>query len=197
MADRVFLVFAARSLSGKGYFRRLRELGNGDRNSVPRTVPELDDDISQAIAFSPELAVTSRDLFRNQGLDVWIEDGAGNRLFDREQTESATERFVNHEVRFVRLAGGGVDGKGYHVRFSPERHQWYCRAIDIPSMVAEHRDRETLWADTPESVVTKILELWSITIAIPFDDPEAIAEKERQQVIKNKNYIPGLRPADR
>src|SRR6266404_5551542 len=135
MSDRVFLVFAARSPSGKGYFRRLREMGNGERNSVPRTVPELDDDISQAIAFSPELAVTSRDLFRNQGFNVWIEDGAGNRLFDREQTESAvTERFVDHQFRFIPLVGGGVDGLGYHVRFSPERRQFYCRAIDIPSL---------------------------------------------------------------
>jgi len=161
-------------------------------------VPEVDDDILQAIAFNPELAVTSRDLLRNQGLNVWIEDGAGNRLFERQQADNAvTARPVEHQARFVPLTGGGVDGKGYHVRFSPERKQFYCRAIDIPSMVAEHRDRETLWADTPESVVTKILELWSIKIAIPFDDPEAIAEKERQQVIKNKNYIPGLRPADR
>jgi hypothetical protein len=110
-----------------------------------------------------------------------------------------TERPTDHPSQFVPLTVGGVDGKGYFIHYAPERKKWYCRAIDISSMVAEHRDRETLWADKPEDVANKILELWGITVAVPFDDPNAIAlrEAERQQASQKKMFTPGVRPGDR
>jgi hypothetical protein len=69
----------------------------------------------------------------------------------------------------------------------------------IPSMLAEHRDKETLWSETAESVVQKILDVWGIKIAQPFDDPEATAKQQqhRQQAERQKQFKPGIRPGDR
>jgi len=102
----------------------------------------------------------------------------------------------------VLLTGGGVDGKGYFIHFSPERKKWYCRAIDIPSMIAEHRDRETLWADKPEDVANKIIELWSINVAVPFEDPQAAVRAEQarlqEQIERKRSQSPrSIRPGDR
>ena len=149
--------------------------------------------------------------FANDALPRWKDLGFrcfiaaekyGPPIGGSDSAPALTERPVDHRSQFASLSGGGVDGKGYFIHFSPERKKWYCRAIDIPSMVAEHRDRETLWADKPEDVANKILELWGINIAVPFDDPNAIAraEAERQQAQaaqQRNNRTPGMRPGDR
>jgi hypothetical protein len=111
-------------------------------------------------------------------------------------------RYVDRPKQFVPLTGGGLDGKGYFIHYSPERRKYYCRAIDVPSMIAEHRDRETLWADKPEDVVNKILELCGTTIAVPVEDPEAIAraaaQRQQEQEEIQRRKVPGnIRPGDR
>jgi hypothetical protein len=66
-------------------------------------------------------------------------------------------------------------------------------------MIPEHTAKETLWAETPEDVANKIIQVWGLNIAVPFEDPEAIAlgEQERQPSQRNKVLRPGLRPGDR
>jgi len=199
-ADRLYLVFSLPNHPGvPAYLHRTAEVSDGTRGMSPTIKPVFDDDIQQSQVWTnAEFAVQARDHWRGRGYTVVLKDQEGNGpLFEgRDHTDSLTERPVQHSVRFVQLTGGGVDGKGFHVRFSPERRQWYCRAIDIPSMLAEHRDTETLWADSPEAVVQRILDLWGLKIAIPFDDPEATAraQHERQQAQQRK--CPGIRPGD-
>jgi len=168
----------------------------------PIQVPQFDDENSKQISL--EFALDARERWRKDfGINVQITlEKYGLPFDEKDSAPLLTERPVDHPSQFVPLTGGGVGGRGYFIHFSPERKKWYCRAIDIPSMVAEHRDRETLWADKPEDVANKILELWGIKIAIPFDDPEAIARKdqERQQAQvaqQRNNRTPGIRPGDR
>jgi hypothetical protein len=202
-ADRLFLVFALPHHPGVPvYLHRLAEESNGERGTTPTLRPIFDDDIERSQVWtSSEFAVQARDHWRSKGYTVTLRDREGNGpLFENGSSlPSSTERPVQHEVRFVPLVGGGVDGLGYHIRFSPERRQWYCRAIDVPSMLAEHRDKETIWASTPQDVANKLIERWTITIAVPFADPEATARAahERQQAAEQRNYFPGLRPGDR
>jgi len=177
-------------------------MSDGTRGTTPVLKPVFDDDIEQSQVWTnSEFAVQARDHWRSRGYKVSLFDREGNGpLFEnRGQPESLAERPAQHSSRFVTLTGVGVDGLGYYVRYSPERRQWYCRSIDIPSMLAEHRDRETLWGDNPKEVVNKILEQWSIKIAVPFEDPEAVAraERERHQAAQQKQFMPGLRPGDR
>jgi hypothetical protein len=201
-ADRFYLVFSFPQHPGVPvYLHRIAEMSDGTRGTIPVLKPIFDDDIQQSQVFTnAEFAIQARDHWRGRGYTVALKDREGNGpLFEgRDHTDSLTQRTVQHPIRFVPLTGGGVDGKGYHVRFSPERKQWYCRSIDIPSMT-EHRDKETLWGDSPEEVVNKILEQWSLKIAVPFEDPEAVAraERERHQAAQQKQFMPGLRPGDR
>jgi len=204
-ADRLYLVFSLPNHPGVPvYLHRTAEVSDGTRGLAPTVKPVFDDNIELSQVWtSAEFAVQARDHWRGRGYAVVLKDREGNGpLFENQgQQQSLTERPVEHQARFVALAGGGVDGLGYFVRFSPERRQWYCRAIDIPSMLAEHRDKETLWADSAVEVVNKILEQWSIKIAVPFEDPQAaaIAEQQRQQAvqeIRNQNYA-RCRPGDR
>jgi hypothetical protein len=202
-ADHFYLVFSLPHHPGVPvYLHRMAEVSDGTRGTTPTIKPVFDDDLQQSQVWTnAEFAVQARDDWRSRGYKVSLFDREGNgRLFEnRGQQESLTERPVQHSVRFVPLTGGGLDGLGYHVRFSPERRQWYCRSIDIPSMLEEHRDKETLWGDRPEEVVNKILEQWSLKIAVPFEDPEAVAraERERHQAAQQKQFMPGLRPGDR
>ena len=149
--------------------------------------------------------------FANDALTRWQDLGFrcfiaaekyGPPIGGSDSAPALTERPVDHRSQFVPLSGGAVDGKGYFIHFSPERKKWYCRAIDIPSMVAEHRDRETLWADKPEDVANKILELWGVKIAIPVEDPEAIEReqfaRQQEQTAQKRNQTPrNIRPGDR
>jgi hypothetical protein len=172
-----------------------------DQYKRPIQVPLWDNESGRQVDLA--FALDARERWRSQGLNIQITlEKYGEPIDEKGLPFTPTERLAEHPVQFVALRGGGVDGKGYFVRFSPERKQFYCRAIDIPSMVAEHRDRETLWADSPEAVANKILELWGINVAVPFDDPEAIARKdqERQQeraAQQRNNRTPGMRPGDR
>jgi hypothetical protein len=204
-ADHFHLVFSFAHLPGVPvYLHRLAEVSDGTRGTTPVVQPVFDDELKfSQVWTNPEFAVQAREFWRSKGYAVVIRDRQGNGpLFEgRQSEEMLTERPVDHPVRFVALTGGGVDGKGFITRYSPERRMWYCRCIDVPSLQAEHRDLETLWADTPENVVTKLLEVWGIKMAIPFEDPEAVAraEQERQQAEQQKfnaKYA-GLRPGDR
>ena len=201
--DRLYLIFSLPNHPGVPvYLHRMAEVSDGTRGIIPTTKPVFDDDIQQSQFWTNvEFAVQARDYWRGQGYSVVVKDQAGNGpMFEgRNHTNSPTERPVQHESRFVPLVGGGVDGLGYFVRYSPERKQWYCKADMIPSMLAEHRDKETLWSETAESVVQKILDVWTLNIAAPLEDPQAAAraERERQQAEQNKFLRPGLRPGDR
>ncbi len=172
-----------------------------DQYKRPTQAPIWDDESGRTVELA--FALDAREKWRSQGLNVQIVlEKYGPPIDEKGSPSAPTERLAEHPVQFVALTGGGVDGKGYFVRFSPERNQFYCRAIDVPSMIAEHRDRETLWADKPEDVANKILELWGINVAVPSDDPDAIArkEQERQQeraAQQRNNRTPGMRPGDR
>jgi hypothetical protein len=202
-ADRLYLVFSLPNHPGVPvYLHRIAETSDGTRGRTPALKPIFDDDIQQSQVWtSAEFAVQARDQWRGRGYVVVLKDREGNGpLFEgRDHIDSLVERPVQHSSRFVALTGGGVDGLGYFVRFSPEREQWYCRADMIPSMLAEHRDKETLWSETAESVVQKILDIWTLSIAVPFEDPQAAArqEQQRQQAEQQKKFVPGLRPGDR
>jgi hypothetical protein len=200
-ADRFYLVFSLPNHPGVPvYLHRTAEVSDGTRGISPTIKLVFDDDIQQSQVWTnAEFAVQARDHWRRQGHTVVLKDREGNGpLFEgRDQIDSLVERSVQHSSRFVALTGGGVDGLGYFVRFSPERKQWYCRADMIPSMLAEHKDKETLWSETAESVVQKILDVWGIKIAQPFDDPEAVAKQRRQQSERQKQFKPGIRPGDR
>jgi len=172
-----------------------------DQYKRPTQAPIWDDESGRTVELA--FALDAREKWRSQGLNVQIVlEKYGPPIDEKGSPYAPTERLAELPVQFVALTGGGVDGKGYFVRFSPERNQFYCRAIDVPSMIAEHRDRETLWADKPEDVANKILELWGINVAVPSDDPDAIArkEQERQQeraAQQRNNRTPGMRPGDR
>ena len=202
-ADRFYLVFSLPNHPGVPvYLHRTAEVSDGTRGMIPTTKPVFDDDIQQSQFWTNvEFAVQARDYWRGQDYSVFLKDQAGNGpMFEgRNHTNSPIERPVQHESRFVPLVGGGVDGRGYFVRFSPERKQFYCRADMVPSMLAEHKDKESLWGDSPEAVAQKILDVWGMKIAQPFDDPEAVArqERERQQAAQQKTFVPGIRPGDR
>lgn len=200
--DHLFLVFSFAHHPGPVYLRRLAEVSDGSRDATPVVKPVFDDELKfSQVWTNAEFAVQARDFWRSRGYSVVIRDGQGNGpLFEnRELIPMLTERPVQHEACFVPLSGGGVDGLGYLVRFAPERKQWYCRADMVPSMIVEHGAKETLWADTPQDVVTKLLEVWGIKIAVPVEDPEAAVRvrREREQAEQKKLLIPGLRPGDR
>ena len=148
--------------------------------------------------------------FANDALPCWKDLGFrcfiaaekyGPPISGSDSEPALIERPTDHPSQFVPLTGGGVDGKGYFIHFSPERKKWYCRAVDVPSMIAEHRDRETLWADSPQDAANKIIELWTIKIAVPFDDPEAIEREQfahqQEQAAQKRNHTPNIRPGDR
>jgi hypothetical protein len=202
-ADRFYLVFSLPNHPGVPvYLHRTAEVSDGTRGVAPTLKPVFDDDIQQSQVWTnAEFAVQARDQWRGRGYVVVLKDREGNGpLFEgRDKTDSLTDRPVQHLSRFVSLTGGGVDGKGYHVRFSPERKQFYCRADMIPSMLAEHKDKESLWGDSPQAVAQKILDVWGLKIAQPFDDPEAASkqEQQRQQAERQKQFKPGIRPGDR
>jgi hypothetical protein len=202
-ADRLYLVFSLPNHPGVPvYLHRTAEVSDGTRGVAPTLKPVFDDDIQQSQVWTnAEFAVQARDHWRSRGFKVSLFDREGNGpLFEgRDQIDSLAERPVQHSSRFVALTGGGVDGLGYFIRFSPERKQWYCRADMIPSMLAEHRDKETLWSETAESVVQKILDIWTLSIAVPFEDPQAAAraEQDRQRTEQQKQFRPGIRPGDR
>ncbi len=171
-----------------------------NRFQQPVQYPLFDDENSKQVDLA--FALDARDRWRREfGINTEIVlEKYGQPIDQKDSASLPIERPVEHRSQFVQLTGGGVDGKGYFIHFSPERKKWYCRAIDIPSMVAEHRDRETLWADdSPEAVANKIIELWGLNVAVPFEDPAAIAraEAERQQAAQKKVFTPGIRPGDR
>jgi hypothetical protein len=163
--------------------------------------PLFDNEASKLVSL--EFANDAIPRWKDLGFQCFIAaEKYGPPIGGSDSAPALTERPVDHRSQFVPLSGGGVDGRGYFIHFSPERKKWYCRCVDIESMRAEHRDRETLWADKPEDVANKILELWGIKIAIPIDDPDAIArkEQERQQeraAQQRNNRTPGMRPGDR
>jgi len=201
-ADRLYLVFSFSHHRGPVYLHRMAEISGGARGVAPTLKPVFDDDIERSQVWTnAEFAVQARDHWRGQGFSVSIFDRDGNGpLFERTGTDAPiSQRPVQHEAHFVALQGEGVDRLGYLVRFSPERRQWYCRAIDIPSMSAERRDMETLWAESAEGVANKIIQVWGLSIARPFEDPEAAAraERERQQAAQQLNRTPSIRPGDR
>jgi hypothetical protein len=172
-----------------------------DQFKRPIQVPIWDDESGRQVDLA--FAIDARERWRSQGLNIQITlEKYGPPIDQKDSAPLTTERPIEHPSQFVPLKGRGVDGKGYFARYSPERHKWYCRAIDIPSMVAEHRDRETVWADSPEAVANKIVELWGIKVAVPFDDPEAIereqfARQQERAALQRNNRTPGMRPGDR
>jgi hypothetical protein len=172
-----------------------------DQDKRPIQVPLWDNESGRQVDLS--FAIDARERWRSQGLNVQIVlEKYGPPIDEKGLSSTPIERPVEHPSQFVPLRGGGVDGKGYFIHFSPERKKWYCRAIDIPSMIAEHRDRETLWADSPQDVANKIIELWGIKIAVPVDDPEAIEReqfaRQQEQAAQKRNQTPrNIRPGDR
>jgi len=184
----------------------VHRLGNTDtqlnKYQQPIQFPLFDDESSKQVTL--EFALDARERWRKDfGINVQITlEKYGPPFDEKDSAPLLTERLADHPSQFVPLTGGGVDGKGYFIHFSPERKKWYCRAIDIPSMVAEHRDRETLWADKPEDVANKIIELWGTTIAVPVVDPEAVererfARQQAQAAQQRNDRTPGMRPGDR
>jgi len=173
-----------------------------DQYKRPVQVP-IWDDTESGRQVDLSFAIDARERWRSQGLNIQITlEKYGPPIDQKDLAPLPTERPVEHPSQFVPLRGGGVDGKGYFVRFSPERKQFYSRAIDIPSMVAEHRDRETLWADKPEDVANKIIELWGINVAVPLEDPQAAMRAEQarlqEQIERKRSQSPrSIRPGDR
>jgi hypothetical protein len=170
----------------------------------PIQVPQFDDENSKQVTL--EFALDARERWRKDfGINVQITLEKYGKPFDEDHGIAApalTERPIEHPTTHVPLYGGGFDGKGYFIHYSPERQKFYCRSIDIPSMIAEHRDRETLWADKPEDVANKILELWGVKIAVPVEDPEAIEReqfaRQQEQAAQKRNQTPrNIRPGDR
>src|SRR5882762_1520884 len=168
----------------------------------PVQFPLFDDENSKQVDLA--FALDARERWRKDfGINVQITlEKYGPPFDEKGSAPLLTERPVDHPSKFVPLTGGGLDGRGYFIHYSPERQKWYCRCVDIESMRAEHRDRETLWADKPEDVANKILELWGDKIAVPVDDPEAIARKEQErqqaQEAQRRNQTPrNIRPGDR
>ena len=191
MSDRVFLVFSARCPSGRGYFRRVRELGNGERGKPTQTVPELDDDITQAINFSPEIAITSRDLFRKQGCNCWIEDSHGNRLFER--TDGPHPGSDNRQPQFVMFSNGL--GLTVMPAIRSNGPCWTVRSIDIPTFAqdAKHTAVESVFGTTPEEAAAMAMDMWGQNILFP--NPSM--RHPQQETVEQQNHQAGLRPADR
>src|SRR6266853_813550 len=129
-----------------------------DQYNRPTQVPLWDNE-SGVRQVELAFAIDARERWRSQGLNIQITlEKYGPPIDEKGLSSTPTERLADHPSQFVPLTGGGVDGRGYFIHFSPERKKWYCRAVDIPSMVAEHKDRETLWADSPQDVANKIIE---------------------------------------
>jgi hypothetical protein len=171
-------------------------------NFKPVQIPQFDDETGKQVSL--EFAVAAQKRWREDfGITVSVALEKYGQPIATDYQQSPTERSADHPVRFVPLVGGGVDGLGYFVRFSPERREWYCRADMIDSMVAQHRDRETLWAQTPEEVANKILAQWTITIAVPIEDPQAALRAEQQkkqqalEAQRRKSNGALVRPGDR
>ncbi|MGB9474830.1 MAG: hypothetical protein WCE87_07140 [Candidatus Udaeobacter sp.] len=171
-------------------------------NFKPVQIPQFDDEHGKEVSLEFAQAARKRWL-SDFGIIVSIAIEKYGQPIPTDDQQSLTERPADHPVLFVPLVGGGVDGLGYHVRFSPERKEWHVRADSIESMLAQHRDRETLWAKTPEDVVNKILAQWSLKIAVPIEDPQAAvraAEQRKQQALeaqRRKSNGALVRPGDR
>jgi hypothetical protein len=161
--------------------------------------PVLDD--SKAKLCDLDYAIEAKRFWKEKlSLTLHISAEKYGQFIAEDLSDPAVET-TNHEIRFVPLTGGNVDGKGYFAKYNPQLRRWYIRAIDIPSMAVEHAAKETLWADSPEGVVSKVLEHWGLHIAVPFDDPAAIEkarqEQEKAQQAAQHVRIAGLRPGDR
>jgi hypothetical protein len=175
---------------------------NETRNFQPVEYPLFDDEVGKQVSLEFGLAAQKR--WREDfGISVSIVLEKYGQPVATDDQQPLTERPADHPVRFVPLVGGGVDGLGYFVRFSPERREWYCRADMIESMLTQHKDKETLWAKTPEDVVNKILDQWGLKIAVPIEDPQAAvrAEEQRKQAVleaqKRRSNGALVRPGDR
>jgi hypothetical protein len=171
------------------------------RNFKPIQIPQFDDETGKEVSL--EFAVAARKRWKEDfGITVSIAIEKYGQPIPTDDQQPLSERPADHPSRFVPLVGGGVDGLGYFVRFSPERREWYCRADMIESMLTQHRDRETLWARTPEEVVTKILDQWTLKIAVPVEDPQAAVraeEQRKQQTLEAQRRKSGgalIRPGD-
>lgn len=159
----------------------------------PIQVPLFDDTNSKPVSF--EFALEARNRWRRDfGIDCHIALERDGVFIDEGRGNAAPE----HDLRrpqFVKFS----NGLGIIVTpgTTPNGQTWFVKASDIPvfKIDGRHTVIESVSGDTQIEAAQKAVDTYGQQIL--FANPEAIAEKERQQVIKNKNYIPGLRPADR
>jgi hypothetical protein len=180
MSEKVYLLFRSNTPGvEKDYFHRVAEVGSGERGRPPKTQVIVSTTVEDATGFSPEHAIAARDGYRKQGYDCWIEATTGERLYDNHQSTPQIEAQLEPEHRtcFVAVTGAGVPhGHGYIVRYNPQqldRGGWYITANSVPSLVESrrHEAMATLWGSSPEDVVNKAIQMWTVKVAVPFANP--------------------------
>jgi len=175
---------------GKWFFQRENDRG----------IQEYVDDVSKAALFTPELGVYARDKFRNLGNDVYLEDTQSNGpLFEREKNDEARYDDSRRVRRFVVFTNGlGL----YAVPCNtPDGPRWTVRAVDVPAFAENNRHTsiESVFGNTAEEASQRATDSWGQQIL--FENPEAVAERERHQKQaeqqKLNSRFAGVRPGDR
>jgi hypothetical protein len=164
-----------------------------NRLQQPIQVPLFDDENSRQVDLA--FALDARERWRKDfGISVQITLEKYGPPIDEDRGIVAPE----HDLRrpqFVKFSNGlGIIVTPGNM---PNGQTWFVKALDIPvfKIDGRHTAIESVSGDSQIEAAQKAVDTYGQQIL--FADSEAIAEKERQQVIKNRNYIPGLRPADR
>src|SRR5882724_8676095 len=152
----------------------------------PVQVPLFDDEKSKPVSL--EFALEARDRWqRDFGIDCHIAIERDRVFIDEGRGNAAPEQDLRRP-QFVKFSNGlGIIVTPGN---TPNGQTWFVKASDIPvfKIDGRHTAIESVSGDTQIEAAQKAVDTYGQQIL--FVDPEAIAEKERQQVIKNKNYIP-------
>ncbi len=154
------------------------------------------DKSSEAILFTPEMAVHLRDKLRALGNNVFVEDPEGNTLFERESSPPTGPD--NRQPQYVTFTNGKVLLVTPAIR--PKGQCWAIRAVDIPAFRenGKHTAIESVFGSSPEEAAQKAVDIHGQQILFADPNAAARAEQERQQAEKQKNRPPvNLRPGDR
>src|SRR5689334_9901712 len=91
-----------------------------DEFKRPIQFPLFDDEKAKLITldFALDARARWRDFCQQRfGSDLHISLDKYGHFVEKDYGKALTERPVEHQVRFVPLVGGSVDGKGFHARF--------------------------------------------------------------------------------
>jgi hypothetical protein len=172
-----------------------------DEFKRPIQSPLFDDEKAKQVTldFALDARERWRDYCRQQlGADLRIAQEKYGTFIEEDRPSPSTGQDDSRVRRFVPF----TNGLGLIVTpgNTPTGPAWFVRASDIPFFVSNGREAavESVFGDTPESAAQRAVDVWGQQIL--FENPEAVAERERQQKQaeqqKLNSRFAGVRPGD-